>query len=329
MYRPTADRESDWLCSQRATIAEHYRRAQVAYNEHVQRGVPAEETEANDEALPWDAPVTRTGSVELRATYLDRQAEFTQEVQGLRREMADLRQQRELLLNERNACASAECRAAVDTRLAENTKNANLNTVRREWNEQLVERYDLLARITEQKVRWFDGNRESAVQEMTRLRQLLAANRARNSFAHPVPGARVSSGFGWRPAQYNADGEQVAAAGPHRAVDLAIAGGTNVGAARDGVVVGIVNSNSNSGAGTYVTIEHGDGTRTRYLHMQVNSVPVTLGALVRAGTTIGKVGQTGSATGNHLHLELRERGDLVDPMRFINRQRYPTSVYGD
>ena len=46
---PTADRESDWLCSQRATIAEQYRRAQVAYNEHVQRGVPAEETEANDE----------------------------------------------------------------------------------------------------------------------------------------------------------------------------------------------------------------------------------------------------------------------------------------
>lgn len=84
--------------------------------------------------------------------------------------------------------------------------------------------------------------------------------------------------------------------------------GSPVVASRAGRVV-FVKENSNSGgcsarfanAANYVVIQHADNTRTVYVHLQQNSVPVRVGETVRSGQIIGRVGRTGYFCGDHLH----------------------------
>ena len=69
---------------------------------------------------------------------------------------------------------------------------------------------------------------------------------------------------------------------------------------------------ASSSYGEYVVINHGDGYVTLYAHMQRGSRTVKEGDIVKQGQVLGKVGMTGSATGNHLHLELRINGVRQD-----------------
>jgi murein DD-endopeptidase MepM/ murein hydrolase activator NlpD len=59
----------------------------------------------------------------------------------------------------------------------------------------------------------------------------------------------------------------------------------------------------NGGYGTYIVIKHENGTQTLYAHNSSNTVSV--GDEVEQGDVIGYVGQTGKATGPHLHFEVR------------------------
>ena len=88
--------------------------------------------------------------------------------------------------------------------------------------------------------------------------------------------------------------------------------GDNVYAAITGVAQ--VPSYSNS-AGNYVIVENSKYV-TRYLHL--DSVSVSNGAVVNAGTIIGKMGTTGQSTGVHLHFDVwdKEAGTYVDPLLF-------------
>lgn len=63
--------------------------------------------------------------------------------------------------------------------------------------------------------------------------------------------------------------------------------------------------------GNYVVIDHGNGNSTLYAHMR--SRAVSEGQMVKQGQVIGYVGTTGSSTGNHLHLEVRDNYTRVDP----------------
>ena len=58
-----------------------------------------------------------------------------------------------------------------------------------------------------------------------------------------------------------------------------------------------------SGYGLTVLLDHGRGWQTVYAHLQ--SADVRIGQLVRAGDRIGRVGRSGSASTDHLHVELR------------------------
>lgn len=60
-------------------------------------------------------------------------------------------------------------------------------------------------------------------------------------------------------------------------------------------------------------MEHADQTSSYYGHNSANAV--TEGQTVRAGQQIAKVGQTGRATGAHLHFEIRQGGVSVDPVK--------------
>jgi murein DD-endopeptidase MepM/ murein hydrolase activator NlpD len=74
-----------------------------------------------------------------------------------------------------------------------------------------------------------------------------------------------------------------------------------------------------SGYGTTVEIDHGNGYVTRYAH---NSRLVRrVGALVRAGDEIAKAGSTGRSTGAHVHFEVWQNGQVMDPRRFLQARR--------
>jgi murein DD-endopeptidase MepM/ murein hydrolase activator NlpD len=89
----------------------------------------------------------------------------------------------------------------------------------------------------------------------------------------------------------------------HTGVDLAAPQGTVVLASRAGRVLLV---ESISGYGTTVLLDHGEGWQTLYAHL--HDAIVVSGAWLEQGQPLGTVGMTGSATGPHLHFELRRQG---------------------
>lgn len=98
----------------------------------------------------------------------------------------------------------------------------------------------------------------------------------------------------------------------HTGIDISAPYGTPVYAYAGGKVVV---STSNSVRGNYVTIDHGNGIQTSYLHLSSRLVKV--GDVVSSRQLIGKVGSTGSATGNHLHFTVTKNGTLVSPWNYF------------
>jgi len=101
--------------------------------------------------------------------------------------------------------------------------------------------------------------------------------------------------------------------GSHRGVDLSAPKGTDIFAALDGQVV---TSGRHKQYGNFVAVDHGNGVVTLYAHCNRNFV--VAGELVRRGQKIAEVGRTGSATGPHLHFELRVDGVPQNPLPRLN-----------
>ena len=92
----------------------------------------------------------------------------------------------------------------------------------------------------------------------------------------------------------------------HSGTDIAVPEGTPILAAADGTVT-VANALDSWGGsyGYYVKLDHGGGLTTLYAHC--SSICVTAGQQVQAGEVIAYVGQTGRATGPHLHFEINTR----------------------
>jgi murein DD-endopeptidase MepM/ murein hydrolase activator NlpD len=122
----------------------------------------------------------------------------------------------------------------------------------------------------------------------------------------PIKLARVSSGFSlnrWHPVL-----QEIRA---HRGVDYAAPTGTPVKATGAGVVEF---SGRQNGYGNVVMLQHGSKYTTVYGHLSRFAEGVKAGAKVKQGQVIGYVGQTGLATGPHLHYEFRVDGKHRDPL---------------
>jgi murein DD-endopeptidase MepM/ murein hydrolase activator NlpD len=105
----------------------------------------------------------------------------------------------------------------------------------------------------------------------------------------------------------------------HRGVDFAGKRGADILAVADGLVIA---AESRSGYGRTVEIRHANGLVTRYAHNQ--KLLVEVGDLVKKGEVIAKLGASGRATGPHLHFEVLEDGEQINPMQFA-RARNPGS----
>ena len=99
---------------------------------------------------------------------------------------------------------------------------------------------------------------------------------------------------------------------PHNGVDFAAPVGTPVRSVADGV---ITIAGYRGGAGNMVKIAHGSKYATAYLHLHKISKGIRSGVKVKRGQVIGSVGQTGLATGPHLHYSFYVNGQYVDPLK--------------
>ena len=99
----------------------------------------------------------------------------------------------------------------------------------------------------------------------------------------------------------------------HNGVDMACPQGTPIYATRAGTVT--VASYQAGGAGNYVSINHGDGFASIYMHM--TNYVVSAGQSVSQGQLIGYVGSTGISTGPHLHFGISYAGTYVNPLAYI------------
>lgn len=123
--------------------------------------------------------------------------------------------------------------------------------------------------------------------------------------APPVEGARLSSVFGQRKHPVYGSVRM------HTGVDYAAPSGTPISATAPGRVSFI---GWRGGYGRVVEITHGSETMTRYAHLSDVAGGLSVGDRVLAGEKIGKVGQTGTATGPNLHYEVRIDGRPINPL---------------
>ena len=122
----------------------------------------------------------------------------------------------------------------------------------------------------------------------------------------PVWSYWVSSPFGRRSDPFNSKSAR------HKGIDLASNKGNKVKTMADGVVT---KSGWGSGYGKVIEINHGNGFKTKYAHL--NAIYVKKGEKVVLGQAIGEVGSTGRSTGPHLHYEILYEGVHLDPMVFM------------
>lgn len=128
-----------------------------------------------------------------------------------------------------------------------------------------------------------------------------------STWLRPCNYVKLTSPFGYREAP------TAGASTYHQGVDLAGPEGTPIYASRSGVVTAATFGRA---AGYYVSINHGDGFSSIYMHM--TNYVVSAGQAVSAGQLIGYMGSTGTSTGSHLHFGIAYNGAYVNPCNYVN-----------
>jgi murein DD-endopeptidase MepM/ murein hydrolase activator NlpD/beta-lactamase regulating signal transducer with metallopeptidase domain len=136
--------------------------------------------------------------------------------------------------------------------------------------------------------------------------------RTAESTASPLPGARVTLPFGEQ--RMPQTGEPYF----HQGIDLAGAEGTLIAAPLGGTVKSAAAEGDH---GNVVVVDHGNGIETRFEHL--GALLVTPGQTIARGAVLGAVGATGRVTGPHVHFEVRDNGEAVDPADYLGASPGP------
>ena len=124
--------------------------------------------------------------------------------------------------------------------------------------------------------------------------------------AMPAASMMLSSGFGYRSDPFTGGGAM------HAGLDFKGPVGTPILAAAEGKVV---LAGFHGGYGNMIEIRHANGLVTRYAHL--SGLNVRSGQMVERGVQIGRMGSTGRSTGSHLHFEVRQNGQAINPRKFL------------
>ena len=126
---------------------------------------------------------------------------------------------------------------------------------------------------------------------------------------NPVRRGRITDRFGNRIDPFIEKPKQ------HTGIDIAAPIGTPVYATAHGYVESVHHSYNRNNYGKYIVVDHGYGKRTYYAHL--SKIFVKPGQQVKRWDIIGAVGQTGRATGPHLHYEVRKNNTPVNPINYF------------
>ncbi|MFQ5630116.1 MAG: peptidoglycan DD-metalloendopeptidase family protein [bacterium] len=187
----------------------------------------------------------------------------------------------------------------------DNDEAITKNNLTPEIGNQLFAVKSLLDKI-ERRLDLYEANRRE-------IENALAARE--EQFKHtpsirPVQEGRISEKYGPRVDPFTDVSKH------HYGLDIAAMTGAKVYAPAAGTVVVAKNRYKvGKGYGREVIIDHGNGLRTRYAHL--SDITVTYGQRIKRWEIIGLVGQTGRATGPHLHYEVMVNGRPINPDRYI------------
>lgn len=197
----------------------------------------------------------------------------------------------------------------------------------RDTLEQKKQQYEGDQTTLEQRSSTLDGEiEELARQEREREQRLLEQQQQSSSggggnapvagsantgggWVYPV-NARLNSNFGWRVHPVYGTRKL------HAGVDFPSACGVPVGATHSGRVI---SREYNSRSGNKIVISHGiqNGRLMTSSYHHLQGFAASVGQQVSAGDTVGYVGTTGASTGCHLHFEIHEDGNAVNPGKYI------------
>jgi murein DD-endopeptidase MepM/ murein hydrolase activator NlpD len=134
-----------------------------------------------------------------------------------------------------------------------------------------------------------------------------------SGWAKPAYGP-ITDGFGSRP-------DRPAGANPfHHGTDIGASCGSSIYAAHAGTVI---YAGSLGTYGNFVEIQNGGSISTGYAHIRPGGIFVHVGQHVSAGQNIASVGETGAATGCHLHYEVRVNENAIDAQPFMAARGVP------
>ncbi len=137
---------------------------------------------------------------------------------------------------------------------------------------------------------------------------MTAANLHALTFTAPIKSGRITSHYGMR-KNPTTKKKQL-----HKGIDIAAPIGTDVFSAADGTIT--IAETSDSNHGKRISVQHSDGYTTHYSHL--SKIDVQAGDKVAAGEVIGAVGNTGVSTAPHLHFEVYQNDQLLDPRDVID-----------
>lgn len=222
-----------------------------------------------------------------------------------------------------------------DLQKTEDTLTANQDVIKQKTEEVEAKLNALNAQTKELKVSIDEYNSEmsrldSEIKEAIRKAQNSGSSSGGNSggsnagsmnsnvssagWAWPMPydGVYLTSYYGYRYHPLDGDWRY------HSGIDVSMSGayGKNIVATRAGtVILSSLESESGTGYGNYIIIDHGDGYTSLYGHC--SELLVSQGQRVSRGQIIARVGSTGWSTGPHLHFEVRYNGETVDPLDYV------------
>ena len=211
--------------------------------------------------------------------------------------------------------ANAEYISLQGARNELETEKQNLQTSRQELETALNETKDLVNRLNTlnsdmqqllEKAETEEGQVSDKIDELLSAFENVEA-KEQQRWLIPIQYQNISSPYGYR--AHPVVGESRF----HYGIDLAAPKGTPIVASRSGTISVATYEDA---SGYYVGIDHLDGYKSFYLHM--DKYIVTPGQFVVAGQIIGYCGSTGISTGDHLHFEICRNGQTLNPADYID-----------